>query len=561
MSVFATYLRKEWRDQRSGVVAIAIGLPLLVVVAGIAAFAGHATVLDETGRQPAVASAIGVLFAALAVSGELLSGESRRRRLRFLERVPASLRGAFAAKLTFHLATIALTALYAAALACVIALLRDGALPQVAFDLRWPLAACGAALWIFAVSAWVPHGALALPAAAIAIAAVAWPIALLFGAVEFVRPATWEVWACASVVVLGALVSAYAAFVVGLRRGGSHAFAASVGLASAAIVLAPAWAWGWMRVTRAAHVDPFDRDFVIQNCWLTANGHGAIVYAERLRQSPGDSYRQGERLDIDFANGTFERVDADAPDLVVDPPAAVEHVRSDAPKALLRGADERVWSGLGWRDRTQSDDLAHAGIHDPFRERTFTLAEIAGADIHERDPSGNATRYFAGPRSWLVYSVVDNTWQRWDPESRALEPTPALAPSDQLAALMLDGTALVCRGGNVEVVDLASGVRSPVRVTGVRDDTRLRVDGIWNASPKSTPIALCAPALVRVSGSRDVLALYDHERRELVLAGGSGFRDQVVGFVDERAVIVLEDRKRIARIHFGSDERELLFPR
>ena len=82
-----------------------------------------------------------------------------------------------------------------------------------------------------------------------------------------------------------------------------------------------------------------------------------------------------------------------------------------------------------------------------------------------------------------------------------------------------------------------------------------------NSSPKSTPIALCAPALVRVSGSRDVLALYDHERRELVLAGGSGFRDQVVGFVDERAVIVLEDRKRIARIHFGSDERELLFPR
>ena len=73
--------------------------------------------------------------------------------------------------------------------------------------------------------------------------------------------------------------------------------------------------------------------------------------------------------------------------------------------------------------------------------------------------------------------------------------------------------------------------------------------------------ALDSPFVVVWGDSRACLTRLDLERHELVPARGSrGSCLRLVGLGSDDSAIVVEDNRRLVRLRFGSDEREVLLP-
>jgi hypothetical protein len=66
--------------------------------------------------------------------------------------------------------------------------------------------------------------------------------------------------------------------------------------------------------------------------------------------------------------------------------------------------------------------------------------------------------------------------------------------------------------------------------------------------------------VLQVFGETSGLARLDLERAALLRAAGASGLVSYLGGAGETA-IVLEDERRIVRVAFGTDEREVLFPR
>lgn len=607
MSHLRLYLWKEWRDQRSGTLGVLAALPLLLLLAGIAALAGERGFLREALR-PGVAAAFGALLALFVIGTELLPGERRRRTLRFLERVPASLGAAFAAKLAYCVLTTALAAVYAVLLAASIRFLWEGTWPADAFgrgllvEAGWLLPSMGIALWIFSVSAWVPRGTLAFPAAVLCLAILCWPAWILFGGVERLHPFAWEVPAFFVVCALGACVSAFASFVLGARRGGTQARSALFGIAAATIVLAPSWAWAAMRIDAHVNVDPASDDFRIGGGRLLDGG--TRVEAWTCRELPWldvfsrSDWGPAHALVVDFATGTFERAtdEGDGARLLaldrprVDPErfpwawsgfardrAELLDARrrgaapADALLARVRayprwkptvedlglppGSDVFAWAGLGFVVRVEDGRESHTGFFDPFTCHLTTHAELARLGFeHGRN------HFRIGPRGWLVEDTTARLVFRWMPDTpKPIEPLRSLAPGDRVVGMLADGRVLATGDGHAFVVDLERDARADVAIAGGAGQ---RVDTLCIASGGLRPLEFAEPVVLRLASSEgNALTRFDPETLTLHPTARARGPLELLGCPDDDHAIAIEDRRRIVRLAFDGTERSVLFPR
>jgi len=580
MSHLPLYLWKEWRDQRAALLGLAIALPALVAVGALAA----PGFLD-------VSAGAGMLTAVLVVGADLIPGELRRSKLRFLERMPAGLGTAFAAKLAMFVACVLGAAVFGGALArLALLVLGERSLPFDAHAARLLLPALGCALWTFAVSAWVPRSALAFPTAVVAIAALCWPGWLFYQEHSWFEPYEWEPKAFFAVCALGACVAAWVSFVFGYMAGGSPGRAARRGLAVSVLLLSPAWTWAGVRLHRTTTIDPGAADFWITSCMLGEEARWAFVNAKRARNvrqrgpqhalvvdlhsgewrsvgKRGDSFRADWREGGSIHPPTWRRVVLEAVSQIAfdGRTGAVAADQRWQPEGLqlptaaeLGLDDERVvmgYAGLGYltmeRGRFRS-----AGWYDPFRQRHFCSNDLA--------PAGEDSRWSralvrSGP--WIVHEARAGV-RLFEPETREEHDVPGLSPAAYLGPVLADGRALVLDGGRVfllaghgtEVEEVALG-HGQGEVTAawayggygskslLRDDARvLEVDVRgWGRGP----------ARLELEALRLELALGKRSRRDT----------QLLACPDEDHAIVLENDRRIVRLRFGSDEREVLFPR
>lgn len=594
MNLLGLYVWKEWRDQRAGIFGLIAALPLLFVIASLA---WEPYALDEALRRPGIAAALGALIALLVVGTDLIPGEVRRSRVRFLERLPAGLRRAFTAKLVFFASVTMLAAAYAALIATGLYALRHGTLPDHFLDTlseQWVLPAIGCALWVFAVSAWVPYGALAFPAAAIVIALLCSPAWFFFGPHSLLVPTVGELRAFCVLSAAGAGVSAWFSFVRGYERGGGPARAARFGALAALVCLSPAWLWSAHRWQATRTVDPQSEHFQLHDAYLSEDG--GCVYLNSTDEESGLAGNPNiHGLRVDSASGAWRVLDDGGGGIwpgeygvSSDHGATLPRVRTvivrsasgeialDAvghetamprdlaprvgkPTALELGLDEhyRIWSWVGLGNRVT--DVRERGVqleqyYDPFRCRVFASAELF-PDAKSHHVASLSIR----PGRWLVQRTQFAPYELFDPETLASTPLVDVAPGDRIGPVLEDGRFLLASGGDVFAYSPETGSRERLNLRG---GSIGRVEWILNTTPNNAPLAAFEPRIVHL-GTRDGggLARLDLEHREVVLAGGSRGDPQLVACEDANTLIAIEDRRRLVRLRFGTNERTLLFPR
>jgi hypothetical protein len=158
LNTFLVYLWKEWRDNRAILIGIGVAVPLLV---GICKWAIPERVFLNDVFPPVAALSF-YAIALLSLGSDLIPGEMRRDKLDFLRRLPADLKAPFLAKAVFL--GLALTAVtwYAYGIACWFGKVPDKVRHELSQTASW---AYWMAPWVFAVSCWLPRGALAVPGA------------------------------------------------------------------------------------------------------------------------------------------------------------------------------------------------------------------------------------------------------------------------------------------------------------------------------------------------------------------------------------------------------------
>ena len=291
MNAVRIYFWKEWREQRATLVVLAV---VLLCAVGILA----AVLPTETLRHPAAFTGIiglTLLATLMSIGSDLLARERQLGAIGFLERLPAGLGTVFWGKLCAFLVVLLVALAYGSLLAGAAALLRTGGLPQAPFEelpVWLPAAVLALSLWVFAVSAWMPSGALTFPATLFLLVCLAWPVLLTFKSNSYYplfRPTLSESVAFLASCIVGAPVSAWTAFVVGSRRGRSRRLAGLSGLFVAALFFLPAWAWAGLRYVQLERTP-----FKIERVLLGPGGRHAFVTL--VRHPSGDPHSPDENL-------------------------------------------------------------------------------------------------------------------------------------------------------------------------------------------------------------------------------------------------------------------------
>ena len=557
------YIWKEWRDHRTVVFGIAICVPLLLLIARFAL--PHNVVASEVFVQVAAWGTLAI--AVLALGSDLVPGEVRRGRIPFLARMPSDLGVAFAAKLVFLLAAIVGSTAFGFVVGSLVAG-WPGVGPEF---LGGPLLlVLYAAPWIFAVSCWLPRGALALPATGLALALFALPFYLVHLWHPMFEPTEGDVVFWGAALGLGAFAVAWLSFTQGYRFGRGFLSAGWRGLAATLILFVPAYAYSGYRLQEWSAVDPASEEFRVAQFLRGPTGDHYFVNARmHLR---GGKQTPFHALVVDAENGAW-RVEGGV-DSGFEPTewidrwtgSAVMHIddMSTATKdernpewakmwrtyydaktgkrvksgwsnatlpevEVLCGAGvpeyRRGWKriyqhGLGYRVRRGSEQ----GIDDPFRAKVFPVLE-------------RGHKVIVRPGRWLVRSggrVPD--WFLHDPETGAREQIPL----PRVDSILPDGRVLI----DQVVIDPESGQRWTLPEPHANNFAPIRSTGwfrIWNDE---------GHAVARL----DLKTL----RFELARGSTNGF---IPAMVEGDSVVGIEDERRIVRVFAGSDKREVIFPR
>jgi hypothetical protein len=351
---------KEWRDQRVQVVGYALLVPVLLAIALL-------SVPGEWARMDAMPTFValgGLLTGALTIASDLVPGELRRGRLDFLARLPCDLRAPFVAKTLFCALALAGFCLYAWFCATTLSAALAGGRWFAPFEwifqyqvqnaheshlVSWsmldPLIVLSA--WIFAVSCWLPRGTLALPAAAIVLALIGAPTALILlqhrgMTIHMEEMSALRVWLPAT-----ALLAAALSFLRGSRHGRAPLRMAGWTLFGTLFAAAPVWAWTANRWHDYVALDLESDQIAIDpiaigdgGCFVFANvrpctlRYGAVVEVEAIHP-----------IIIDLTSGTAH--EAAARDFYFELPWRQASIGT-VPLALLGGGsdttDTRAWA-------------------------------------------------------------------------------------------------------------------------------------------------------------------------------------------------------------------------
>lgn len=456
MSTFRLYLWKEWREQRTAVLALAGMLPLLVL----------AITIGMHRRQvglPYFSGVIGLGALAvtlLAIGGELL-GSDRRAGGQWLERLPAGLPGAFPAKLALFALTSVLALTYGFVVAQLGVLMRgrpaDSPLDLVQCDTFLALSMLGAAAvlasWTFAASAWTGRGMLALLGGGLVLAGIALGVRH-FVQMEYTPPAL-EIVLVAFGLVAAGLTSAWVGFVRGRRFGRGLLATAARGLPAGALCVLPVAGWSLHQLRDRGAFDFPSPESRVCDAWVSGNGRVALLYVQREDERWDTLPSRVVRVDLE--QGTYETIGR--------PGAAWTQVAEDLGKEPMQEPDE-VWirgedltvesvldaftgevhSGEGGGSLDSSRSFRTAGHGFTIYEGDSYVRELVdpyhGLHVQPDEVGlGSWMGFHIGPTSWLV-----NAWMHWleyTPDCAELVTAHWMGPSPTPGPMLADGRLLV----------------------------------------------------------------------------------------------------------------------
>jgi hypothetical protein len=488
VSAFQLHLWREWREHRFAILSLGIVLPLGAWM--LARQLSQGTVAD-----PLFHGAVALVFAVVmlvVVGGELLGAERRGPGLRWLERLPGGLAGAFRAKLAFFVLSSALAASWGYGTGWTIAELRDaryaGAEPSLGLLVALVLVL---GTWTFAVSTWALRGGLSLLAAALVLAVIGFPAWRVIDAGY--EPAERELEVALALLVVGGLLGASLGFVRGTRLGRGTLASALLGLAPAVALAGVSGAWSAMRMTERAYFDPLSSSASIEGSLVTADGR--VAFATLRQEIPRWNNERLPRhvLRLDLERGTHEvlghgmevrqRVLTRDGDRGLPEPDELM-ITIDAERPLVFDPHDgagRPWDpererGRGWNSEGLGVRYARLKptdrdvIRDPFRGRDYPTAHFADLVTNGR--------LLVRPGRWL-HSGNSLSWTWFDPDSGEREPVDWPEQSQPLV-LFEDGRILLANAAEgLQVVHPERGEMQAVDTHGVEVDRILpNFDGL-----------------------------------------------------------------------------------
>jgi hypothetical protein len=599
MSTARVYLWKEWREQRSTLAMIA--LMLLAAIASVGALLPRELVRDPLVVQCAVGLAL--IATVISIGSDLFARERQRGAVAFLERLPRGLESAFRGKLCFFAIALGVALVYSCALVACAVLVRTGEWPRGVLGgapLWIPAAAIGASLWVLALSACMPSSALTLPATVFFLAVFAWPAVLAARGMPLFRPTWTEGAAFFALCACGAPVSAWAAFVIGSRRGRSRSRAALIGACAAIPFFAPAWVWAGARYIAVERAQ-----FEVLSAWIGPNGRYAFLDVARRERSGASAFEESwfdrcTAITVDLERGEWHFqgdfdssafLDSQAhyrrqallgscsreylalqqgPNLcevraIVDastarelPPDDARFGAVDGPTPLDFGLSVEPpsysirWAGLG--QVISFSFPGDTGRHEIFRDPARNLV-VEQARILPHDLQGYVSDVRVRQGRWLARDGL--TWMFINPISGATETATCIARKEQLGPSVDDGRVVLMARDGLCLLDPDSGAREPIRVTGCMNTAHWLTNtaGGW-----STPIALDSPAVVIAAElRRHGVGVLDLCRRELRVVAESPSESVMLLAATQEQAITLEGGDTIVRYDLHDGRRSVLF--
>jgi hypothetical protein len=609
VSILALECWRTWREQRASAGLLAAGLTLIAV-----AMAFLPLGIDPTDPiYPQVMTAAGALLAALTLTEGLAGGGRRRANLEFLARMPTGLGRAFVTRLTFYLLGILFFALLGRSCALLFSGILEGgwerslhgtgdrylaSIIPVVVMLTVVVATFG-----FAAALWVPQSALALPAGALAALVILAPLALFFFVPEIllVGPTPARVYEVVTLGGFAAALAAWQSFRLASRpeRRTIRSVVRSSGLV--ALAVSPLWGWGVVCLARASAIDPADPNFRMLDVLVEPNGERAyldgIRHPEDLMDLVGHIHRgKSFAMIADLKSGTWQSVDElpreellaefIAPVSYVD---ACQRLSSSLPTKPPEGPyglalQERFGppctflNGVGLSPELESLASASNNVlagrvrgreglglslmlvqsrlvyYDPFRRLACSRAELERAL-----PNGERGKVWVRPGSWIVILYPLQRAIRFDPTTHSCSEPNGLVEHDVLVDIVSDGRCLVLRAGELFLVDPDTGSSTPIQFSdGLRD----RIEGAWSRPSHESREGTSVLQIYATSWRG--LARLEVGTNSLVRATGSDpllTWFTVLAWPDSDHVIIEEREERIVKLRFGTNEREVLFPR
>ena len=534
LNTFLTYLWKEWRDARGVAIGFALAIPVLLVVLAFAL--PHKLVTSDVFSSVVALGCFAI--ALLSIGSDIVPGEARRGRLDFLRRLPANLATPFLAKLVFFTLSLTVWTVYGWLVACLV-----GAFPTQ-LD-AWMVAGCAAAVapWVFAVSCWLPRGALALPATGLLLALFGLPFYFMNQAWPYIRPTPGDLIAFMAVLGVGAVVVAGVSFVRGYRFGRGIGAAAWRGLVVTVVLFVPTYAYAGYRVHEWHDLDINDKSFVIRDGWVDVTGRYAYVNTSVLVRGFRGPFHA---LRIDLRDMEASTAGEDWVHFIDATTGAKfksgwSHMRWPEVEERL-GVDGSVVPE-GWRWVWPNGhgyklwSRVRRAIYDPMRDKVYDRVKHATVLVRRG--------------RWLVRMGYNADWLLYDPDTKESVPAKGL-PKRMAHVLLDDGRVLtISRKDAMAVVDPETG-------------ERIVVDGdIKDAWPIGTTPSGAPILTIKRPDDSMRIARFDPKTYRLTYIESMPFTNyfyfRLLAVTDEDTVIGVQG-KHIVRLQFGSNEYEMLFP-
>ena len=591
MQAFQAYLWKEWRDQRAVLGALAVALLVATMAIG--------SQLDWNRIDPTFTyewtAALCAGAALLTVGSDLFTRERQRGRLQFLERLPRGLSAAFHGKLSFFVLVLCAAVLYGALLAILSGLVFSGEIPAFRYQpshRHFAALFATAALWVFAVSTWVPTSVLTVPTSAILAMVYLLPAWFLLRAAGFPPPRVLRAGAWTAALAFGMLLCARLCFVHAAARSRPRRTAVWCGLALGAFVFLPCTVQ-----TGKLYAKWLNRPYLIRDVLVGQNAQFAFFSLRPEPWGAGEKQREAalvldlESLERVFAgtNGSSRFQEMNQSGRLRNPaqamrlalhdrstgrigplydPATGKPIVGDGTPVVTKpyepadfglerfpGIPHFGWSGLGQRVFFFGPDrsVSLACLRAPSRASPLQF-----------DPSLAMQDVRALSNGILIGQ--DGAWSWLNPDSGELTDFEHLREDEELGVTLSNGDLLVYSQGGIEILDPHTGSRAPVEIRGgdgwsgaVR---RLRSGHRFDSrAPLDADRATVVLVEFESKPGWRMLALLDVPNRELRRPPGEWTlkgAPQICWSEGSRAIFIEGYRERLVHYDFETDERRVL---
>ena len=434
----------------------------------------------------------------------------------------------------------------------------------------------------------MPSGALTFPASVFLLACLAWPAWLAARDHGLFPSGPTERAAFFALAIAGAPVSAWAAFVVGSRRGRSRKRAGWIGLSVAVLFFLPTWAWAGLRYARLKTAP-----FSIESVMIGEGGKYAFLNLVRHPSldpisAAGDGVHYTAAV-LNLEDGSWRLAghpdqSAFVPERAYQRNLALTKETCERLRLVQRGkgGEYEAWDGA--TGRPIPGPLKASGPPDEVTPADFGLDRFPpssrlrwaglGQRLLFRDEAGRLVGIYRDPRGdlWLNHSAIvrpkrvsaansdvrvrNGAWlvaetgllQRLDLTSGVVTDTGCLKPGERIGPSMTDGRVVLVGERELWMLDPDTCGRTPIRILPEHGSICALVPRPWGS-----PVSSNSPSVVAVHFAKGLrgIALLDPASSTLHLPKANRPSDlELLGAVDRRA-LALEAGRRILSYDFG----------